>query len=77
MRENIPVLNGSEPMSPETKCVNCSGTMEYQEYRGDIFWYKCNQCQILEGSEGTIDMSKMKKPLTDDEIILHRKKWEV
>lgn len=60
----------------KTKCVNCNGIMEYQDYRLDIYWYKCNECQIIEGSDGTIDMSKMKVPLTKEQIIEHRKKWK-
>ena len=58
------------------KCLNCSGIMEYKEFWADVYWYECNLCHIIEGSEGSIDVSKMPNPLTPEQINLHRKKWK-
>jgi len=59
------------------KCVNCSGMMEYRNFSLDVHWYECNQCHIIEGSEGSIDVSKMQIPFTTQEQFKnHRKKWK-
>ena len=50
--------------------------MEFKNYSLDVNWYECNQCHIIEGSEGSIDVSKMSNPLTPEQIKIHRKKWE-
>ena len=58
-------------------CVNCDGIMIKGQFSWDVQWYKCSKCHIIEGSDGTIVMSKMEKPLTNSQIKEHRKKWEI